>query len=73
MTHYEITVTATRTICVKAENEDDATERACGEYLGEWNEVNAEVEDTFDDAKDAEFIKQYKEQGELLTVRYTKP
>jgi hypothetical protein len=73
MPHYEVEVNATRMICVKAENEEDAKERACDEYIGEWNEVTAEIEDEFNDVKDAEFIKQYKEQGELLTVNYVAP
>jgi hypothetical protein len=64
--HYEITVTATRTICVKAENEEDAIERAEEEYM-EWNRVEAEVEDELTDPKDVDL---YREQGELITVNY---
>jgi len=69
MKYYEIEVTATRMVCVKAADEEDAKDRACDEYM-EWRTVEAEVEDEFDEVKDAEHIEDYKKQGELLTVKY---
>lgn len=71
MPHYEVTVTASKTVCVKADNEEDANDLARDEFMGDWNDVETEIEDEFDesDPKEAEFIKEYKEQGEFLTAR----
>lgn len=71
MPFYEVTVTATRTVCVEAKDEDDAEERACDEFM-EWDDPEAEILGELDEKENAEDIQQYKEQGELLKVRYAK-
>lgn len=68
MPYYEITVTVSKPVCVKADCESEAKDKACDELMGDWNRVDAEVEDEYDenDPKEMEFVKQYKEQGEYF-------
>jgi len=66
MAYFEITVTVSKPVCVKADSEDEAKEKAMEELMGDWNRAEAEVEDEYDesDPTEARFIKEYKESGE---------
>jgi len=66
MPYYEITVTVSKEVCVKADCESEAKDKACDELMSDWNQIEAEVEDEFDenDPKEMEFVKEYKEHGE---------
>lgn len=66
MPYYEVIVTASKTVCVKADNESDAEDKAVDEMMGDWNRCDAEAEDEFDEAdpKTKEFVEDYKKQGD---------
>lgn len=68
MPYYEITVTVSKPVCVKADNEQDAKDLAIDELFGDWNRADAEVEDEYDETnpQHAKFIQEYKEQGEYF-------
>lgn len=67
MPHYEITVTVSKPVCVKAKDEDEALEIAEENFLGEWNrvvEVSTEGELDEDDKDDLRAINEYKSTGD---------
>ena len=66
MPYYEVIVTASRTVCVKADNEKDAEDKAIDELNSDWNRCEAEAADEFDEAdpKTQEFIEDYKQAGD---------
>ncbi|NQX00104.1 hypothetical protein HQ447_05545 [bacterium] len=68
MKAYEIEVTATKMICVAADNEEDALEiaREEGVPLG-WDEKELRIEDDYDseNPKEAKFIDDYRYAGEF--------
>ena len=66
MPYFEVTVTASKPVCVKADNEQDAIDKAVDELFGTWNRCDGEIEDEYDenDPKEMEFVEQYKQQGE---------
>jgi hypothetical protein len=66
MPYYEVTVTVSKPVCVKADSEGDAKDKALDELSGDWNRSEAEIEDEYDesDPTQAKFIKEYKESGE---------
>lgn len=70
MPYFEIEITAKRMVCVQAEDEDEALEIA-EEIAGiEWENANARTEDEYDETnpQHAEWIAQYKRQGEFYTA-----
>lgn len=68
MPYYEVTVTASKPVCVKADNEKEAEDAAVDALMSDWNRGDAEVEDEFDPSKpdEARFIQEYKNQGEYF-------
>lgn len=67
MPYYEVTVTASKPVCVKADNEADAIDKALDEVGLDWNRSSGEIEDEYDEAnpQHQEFIQQYKDQREF--------
>lgn len=66
MPYYEVTVTVSKPVCVKADNERDAIDKAIEELFSDWNRADAEIEDEFDesDPKEMQFVEEYKRSGE---------
>lgn len=67
MPYYEITVTVSKPVCVKAADEDEALEIAEENFLGEWNrvvEVSTEGELDEDDKDDLRVLNEYKSAGD---------
>lgn len=74
MPYYELEITARKTVCVKADNPEDARHTAIMECTAmEWEEGEAEVLDDYangEDPKHKEFINRYKLGGEYYETEY---
>ena len=74
MPYYEIEVAARKTICVKADNPEDARHTAIMECTAmEWDEGDADVMDDYGDGTDSkhkEFIERYKLGGQYYETEY---
>jgi chitinase len=68
MPYYEVEITATKCICVKADNESEAEEAAADSVMGWWHETKGEAQDEYDelDPKQQEFIAEYKASGDYV-------
>ena len=68
MPYYEITVTVSKPVCVKADSESEAKDKAIDALFSDWNRADAEVEDEYDesDPKDMRFVEEYKRSGEYF-------
>ena len=68
MPYYEVEITATKCVCVQADNESDAEEAAAESVMGDWHETKGEVQDEYDESKpsEAQFIKEYKASGDFI-------
>ncbi len=64
MPHYEIKVTASKTVLVKADNESDAEDIAYDKAFGMEEVTETEVLDEAPKDQEAEYIKEYKDRGE---------
>lgn len=67
---YEIEVTATKMVCVEAEDEDQALEIAEENVDLGWDSSNVRMEDEYnpEDPQHAKWIAEYKRQGEFYTA-----
>jgi hypothetical protein len=74
MPYYELEITARKTVCVKADNPEDARHTAIMECTAmEWEEGEAEVIDDYangENPKHKEFINRYKLGGEYYETEY---
>ena len=61
---YEVRVTATKTVLVKADNENDAEDIAHDKAFGMEEVTETEVLDEAPKDQEAEYIKEYKDKGE---------
>lgn len=71
--YYEIKVTCTKCVCVRAECEEDAIQTAQDECTFGWDQSEAEIEDEYGDGTDpdhAKYIEQYKSAGEYYETEY---
>lgn len=66
MPYYEVTVTCSKPVCVKADSEGEANDAACEQFAGDWNRVEAETEGELDEVAEAGIINEYRQQGELF-------
>ena len=66
MPYYEVTVTVSKCVCVKADDEQEAEDIAADKIGADWNESQAEVEYELDEVKDAKIISEYKADGEYI-------
>ena len=66
MPHYEVTVTVSKCVCVKADDENEAEEMAADKIGADWNEAQAKVEYELDEVKDSKIIAEYKADGEYI-------
>lgn len=71
MPYYEVTVTCSKCVCVKAKDESSAEEAARDALHGDWNRCEAEWEGDIDPTKpdDKAIIKEYKQQGEFVDAK----
>ena len=67
MPYYEVTVTKSKPVCVEASCESEAIDKATDELMGDWNRIEAEIEDEFDITKpdEARFVAEYKQSREF--------
>lgn len=74
MPYYELEITARKTVCVKADNPEDARHTAIMECTAmEWEEGEADVIDDYangENPKHREFIERYKLGGEYYETEY---
>lgn len=63
MPHYEIVITARKTVLVKADNENDAEDIA-HDKATDMDVIDTEVEEAVPPDEEAEYIREYKEKGE---------
>ncbi len=65
--YYEVEITCTKTICVKADSDQEAEDKAHDEFMRDWHEVEVvATEFQPDEKKTAKYVKEYKESGDYL-------
>ena len=66
MPYYEVTVTVSKCVCVKADDENEAEEMAADKFGADWNEAQAKVKFKLDEVKDSKIIAEYKADGACI-------
>jgi hypothetical protein len=68
MPYYEVQITATKCVCVKADDESEAEDAAADSVIGDWNRAEGEVQGEYDenDPKQREFIEEYKANDDYI-------